>query len=62
MPQEWLDPVIWMLADDLETEYPVNDARLAAKIERKAIEAKQVLDYWDTENASLYMQPDIGQW
>jgi hypothetical protein len=49
-----------MLADDLETEYPVNDARLAAKIERKAAEAKQILDYWDTESASLYMQPDMG--
>lgn len=60
MPQEWLDPVIWMLADDLETEYPVNDARLAQKIEGKAIEAKQVLDYWDTEGTSVYMQPDFG--
>jgi hypothetical protein len=60
MPQEWLDAVIWLLADDLETEYPVNDARLAAKIERKAIESKQMLDYWDTETTSLFMQPDNG--
>lgn len=58
MPQEWLDPVIWLLADDLETEYPVNDPRLAMKIERKAAEAKQILDYWDTEGTSLFMQPD----
>lgn len=61
MPQEWLDPVIWLLADDLETEYPVNDARLAAKVERKAIEAKQILDYFDTETSSLFMQPDNAQ-
>jgi hypothetical protein len=60
MPQEWLDPVIWLLADDLETEYPVNDARLAAKIERKAAESKAVLDYWDTETTSLFMQPDFS--
>lgn len=60
MPQEWLDPVIWLLADDLETEYPVNDPRLAQKIEVKAAEAKAVLDYWDTESASIYMQPDFG--
>ena len=59
MPQEWMDPVIWLLADDLETEYPVNDARLAGKIERKAQEAKQILDYWDTEGTSLFMQPDL---
>lgn len=58
MPQEWLDPVIWLLADDLETEYPVNDPRLALKIERKAADAKQVLDYWDTETSSIFMQPD----
>jgi hypothetical protein len=58
MPQEWLDPVIWLLADDLETEYPVNDPRLALKIERKAADAKQILDYWDTEGTSLFMQPD----
>jgi hypothetical protein len=29
------------------------------KIERKAAEAKQILDYWDTEDtSSLFMQPD----
>ena len=60
MPQEWMDPIIWMLADDLETEYPVNDPRLALKIERKAAEAKMMLDNWDTEDASLYIQPDAG--
>lgn len=60
MPQEWLDPVIWLLADDLETEYPVNDPRLALKIERKAAEAKQILDYWDTEGTSIFMQPDLS--
>jgi hypothetical protein len=60
MPQEWLDPVIWLLADDLETEYPVNDSRLALKIERKAADAKQILDYWDTEGTAIFMQPDFG--
>lgn len=60
MPTEWLDPIIWMLADDLETEYPVNDARLAMKIGSKAAEAKQMLDNFDTESASVYLQPDAG--
>lgn len=59
MPQEWLDPVIWMLADDLETEYPVNDPRLAMKIGAKAAEAKALLDWWDTENTSVFIQPDL---
>jgi hypothetical protein len=60
MPQEWIDPVIWMLADDLETEYPVNDPRLAMKVERKAAQAKAILDSWDTEGQSIYVQPDPG--
>jgi hypothetical protein len=60
MPDEWLDPVIWMLADDLETEYPVNDARIAQKIGNKAAQGKQMLDYFDTEDASIYIQADLG--
>jgi hypothetical protein len=31
MPQEWQQAMIWNLANDLETEYPVNDARLARR-------------------------------
>lgn len=60
MPQEWIDPLIWMLADDLETEYPVNDPRLAMKVGAKAAEAKQILSNWDNEGGSIYMQPDTG--
>lgn len=62
MPQEWLDPVIWLLADDLETQYPVNDSRLARKIEIKAAEARALLKSWDTEPASIYMQPEYRPW
>jgi hypothetical protein len=58
MPQEWLQTVIWNLANELETQYPVNDARLAAKIERKAALLMQALKGFDNEPASLYMQPD----
>lgn len=58
MPQEWLQAIAWNLADDLETEYPVNDARLAQKIERKAAVLLAQLEAWDTEMTSLYFQPD----
>lgn len=58
MPQEWLQPMIWALADDLETEYPVNDARLANKIERKAGAWVTMLASFDHEPASLFFQPD----
>ena len=59
MPQEWLQGLVWALADDLETEYPVNDSRLAVKIERKANEFMAKMRAWDTEGASIFMQPDL---
>jgi hypothetical protein len=62
MPQEWMDPVIWLLADDLETEYPVGDARLAMKIEAKARESRALLKSWDTEPGSIYLQPEYDPW
>jgi len=58
MPQEWLQAIAWMMASDLETQYPVNDARLAQKIDGRARELMAELDSWDTENDSLYFQPD----
>lgn len=57
MPQEWFQAVIWNLADDLETEYPVNDARLAGKIERRAAILRANLTAWDNEPAAIYFQP-----
>jgi hypothetical protein len=62
MPQEWLDAVVWLLADDLETQYPVNDARLAGKIERKAAQAFLFVKSWDTEPASIFLQPEPDPW
>lgn len=59
MPQEWLQPMIWALADDLETEYPVNDARLAQKVERKAAAWIAMIQGFDHEPASLFFQPDF---
>jgi hypothetical protein len=61
MPQEWLQAIVWNLANDLETEYPVNDGRLATKIERKAALLLGQLMSWDNEPASIFVQPDY-QW
>lgn len=58
MPQEWLQAVIWNLADDLETEYPVNDPRLAGKIAQKAAFLYSSLKGWDNEPASVFLQPE----
>lgn len=61
MPQEWLQAICWALASDLETEYPVNDARLAQKIDGKAAALVGALKGWDSEPASMFLQPDM-QW
>lgn len=59
MPQEWLQAIVWALASDLETEYPVNDARLANKIDGKAAALVAALKGWDNEPASMFLQPDM---
>jgi hypothetical protein len=59
MPQEWLDPVIWLLADDLETEYPVNDAgwrRRSSARPHGSQAGARLLGHGDD---SLFMQPDF---
>lgn len=58
LPQEWLEALIWNLADNLETEYPVNDPRRAAKIERNAALSLAAIESFDTEPTSLYLSPD----
>ncbi len=60
IPQEWLQALIWNLADDLQTEYPVA-LPLGAKIESRAARLLSDLSGWDTEPASYYLQPD-AQW
>lgn len=62
LPQEWLQALIWNGANDLEPEYPVNDARLALKIEQRAAKLYKDLSGWDNEPASIYLQPDYQGW
>jgi hypothetical protein len=58
MPQEWLETVAWNLANRLMTKYPVNDPQIRADIKETARELKGLLKAWDTENASIFMQPE----
>lgn len=60
LPQEWLNALIWNLADELEAEYPLNDPRRAGKIHDRAVETKAAIEAWDTEPASLFLQPAYG--
>lgn len=59
MPQEWLEAVVWNLANRLETEYPVNNPTRAVKIERIAASLFANLKAWDNEPTSLFLQPDL---
>jgi hypothetical protein len=58
LPQEWLDALIWNLADNLSTTYPINNPRLAAKVERMAAKSLADIEAFDTEPASLFLQPE----
>lgn len=58
LPQEWLEAIVWNLASSLMTEYPVNDNAVAKKIEYKAADLMANLESFDTEPASLYLQPE----
>lgn len=59
VPQEWTEALAWNLASALETEYPVNDSRLANKIDQRAAGLFATLKAFDNEPASLFMQPDL---
>ena len=58
LPQEWLEALVWNLANRLEPEYPVNDPRLAQKIEARAEMLLAEIESFDTEPASLFLQPE----
>jgi len=58
IPQEWQEALVWNLASALETEYPVNDPRLATKIDQRAALLYGELKAFDNEPASIYLQPD----
>lgn len=58
MPQQWQQALIWNLANNLETQYPVNDARLAAKVEAQAATSYAMIKAWDQEDASVFLQPE----
>lgn len=57
MPQEWLQTLSYALAAELALKYGVNPA-IRAAIEQRAMSLKAQLQAFDTEPASLFLQPD----
>lgn len=60
LPQEWLEALIWNLADNLQTEYPVNNPRISQKIEANAALTLAAIEAFDTEPASIFLQPEAN--
>lgn len=57
LPQEWLLALNYALADQLAVKY-VSDPRRRAEISGRAVAYKAAIEAWDTEPASLFLQPE----
>lgn len=57
MPQEWLQALSLTLAEALSLKYGI-DQRMRREIAERAAIARAEINSWDTEPASLYLQPD----
>jgi hypothetical protein len=56
VPREWLLALTYGLAENLALKYGIS-ARLMAKIEQGAAKYKALIESWDTEPASMFLQP-----
>ena len=57
-PNEWMNTLVWNLADQLAIEYGVSQDR-RAEITAKAENYRTKLEDWDVETTSSFFQPDI---
>ena len=57
LPQEWLMALTYGLAAELALRYGINSS-LRGAIEERASALKAQLEAWDTEPASVFLQPD----
>lgn len=60
LPQEWTEALAYGLADRLALKYLGNDPQRRGEIERRAAMLKDTLESWDTEPASLFLQPEMS--
>lgn len=58
MPQEWQFALAYALADELALKYGVTP-RIASIISQRAALYKAQINSWDTEPASLFLQPEM---
>ena len=58
-PQEWYDPLVYMLADRLEPEYRILDQFRCKKLSDTAKEMWEWANAFDDDTGSVYFQPDF---
>ena len=57
-PNEWMNCLVWNLADQLAIEYGV-PMNYRTEIAQRAQVYKEQLNSWDVENTSTFLQPDF---
>lgn len=57
-PNEWMNTLVWSLADDLAIEYSV-PGNHRAEIAQRAAAYREQLTSWDVESTSTFFQPDF---
>ena len=58
-PQEWYDPLVYMLAERLEPEYRVLDPVRLQMLSKKAEEMWEWVNDFDDDTGSMYIEPDF---
>lgn len=56
-PQEWYDPLVWLLADRLEPEYRTLDPIRLKKLSSMADEMLAWVNNFDSDGGSIYIEP-----
>lgn len=57
-PNEWMQALVWGLADELAIEYGVN-TNVRNEVSIKANRYRTELEGWDVENTSTFFTPDV---
>jgi hypothetical protein len=58
-PQEWYDPLVWLLADRLESDYRLLDSVRLQRLTKKAEEMLAWVNNFDSDGGSIIIQPDM---
>ena len=58
-PQEWYDPLVYLLADRIESDYRVLDSVRLQMLQKRAEEMWSWVENYDSDLGSIYIQPEV---